>query len=79
MTKETGKDLMSPKEFYREKIIEIIKKIDRSDVLQYLYFFISGKVKDVCSDDNGINYEPYSPKNDRARVAENNALNSKSY
>lgn len=76
---ECEKEPLRPKEFYREKIIEIIKKIDRTDVLQYLYFFISGKVKDVCSDDNGINYKPYSPQNDRAMVAENNALNSKSY
>lgn len=40
MTEETGKTLMSPKEFYRERIIEMVKKIDRTDVLEYLETFI---------------------------------------
>lgn len=40
MTKETEKDLMSPKEFYREKIISMINKVNRTDILEYLETFI---------------------------------------
>lgn len=31
-------------EFYKERIIEIVGKIDRIDILEYLYVFIKGKV-----------------------------------
>lgn len=40
MTKETGKTLMSPKEFYRERIIEMVNQINRTDILEYLETFI---------------------------------------
>jgi hypothetical protein len=36
---------MEEKEYYRKKIIEIIEKIDRVDLLIYLYHFIKGKTK----------------------------------
>lgn len=35
---------MKEKEFYMEKIIEMMQKIDRIDILEYLYIFIKGKV-----------------------------------
>lgn len=34
---------MEEKEYYRELITDIINKIDRVDVLIYLYHFIKGK------------------------------------
>jgi hypothetical protein len=38
---------MKEKEFYREEIMKIIGGINRSDVLEYLYIFITGKLKGV--------------------------------
>jgi hypothetical protein len=36
---------MKEKEFYRSEIIKLIKKIDRTDVLEYFYYFIREKLK----------------------------------
>lgn len=36
---------LKEKEYYREKIVEIIEKIDRLDMLEYLLFFIKEKFK----------------------------------
>ena len=36
---------MEEKEYYRGLIIDIIDKIDRVDLLIYLYHFIKGKTK----------------------------------
>lgn len=38
---------MEEKEYYRGLIIDIINKIDRVDLLIYLYHFIKGKTKAV--------------------------------
>lgn len=35
-----GKEVFSEKEFYRQKIIEMVNKIDDFGVLGYLYTFI---------------------------------------
>lgn len=35
---------MREKEWYREQIIGMVKKIDRIDILEYFYIFIKGKV-----------------------------------
>lgn len=36
---------MEEKEYYKQQIIAIIEKIDRVDLLIYLYHFIKGKTK----------------------------------
>ena len=38
-------EVFKAKEFYRERIIEMVNQINRTDILQYLYLFISGKIK----------------------------------
>ena len=38
---------MREREMYKQKIIEIIKNINDINVLEYLYFFIKGKLKAV--------------------------------
>ena len=37
--------MLKEKDFYKEKIVEMVKEIDRVDILQYLYLFISCKIK----------------------------------
>ena len=37
--------LVEEKEEYRKKIIEMVNKIERKDILEYLYTFIKGKIK----------------------------------
>lgn len=37
---ECEKEPLRPKEFYREKIISMINKINRTDILEYLETFI---------------------------------------
>lgn len=37
--------LVDEKEEYRKKIIEMVNKIERKDILEYLYTFIKGKIK----------------------------------
>ena len=40
------KDLLAEeKEEYRKKIIEMVNKIERKDILEYLYTFIKAKLK----------------------------------
>lgn len=46
MTEETGKTLMSPKEFYRDRIIEMVNQINRTDILNYIYIVVSDIVKE---------------------------------
>lgn len=36
---------MKEKEFYKEKIIEMVRNIDRCDILEYIYTLISKIVK----------------------------------
>jgi hypothetical protein len=36
---------MEEKKYYKQQIIAIIEKIDRVDLLIYLYHFIKGKTK----------------------------------
>lgn len=38
---------LKEKEWYKQKIAEIIKNINDEDVLEYLYFFIKEKLKAV--------------------------------
>lgn len=40
------KEAFRPKEFYRERIIEMVKKIDRTDILNYIYIVVSDIVKE---------------------------------
>lgn len=41
------------KEYYREKIIEIIRKIENPTILEYLYIFIQGKVgRHITNEEN---------------------------
>lgn len=37
--------LVEEKEEYRKKIIEMVNKIERKDILEYLYTFIKAKLK----------------------------------
>lgn len=37
---ENGKEVFRPKEFYRERIIEMVNQINRTDILEYLETFI---------------------------------------
>lgn len=76
MTEETGKTLMSPKEFYRERIIKMVEQISSQDILFSISVFVSDIMKE---DGENITYKLYSPQNDRARVAKNNSLPSDSY
>ena len=36
---------LNVKDYYKEKIIEIVKKTERLDVLEYLYQFMKEKIK----------------------------------
>lgn len=36
---------LNVKDFYKEKIIEIVEKTERLDVLEYLYQFMKEKIK----------------------------------
>lgn len=36
---------LNVKDYYKEKIIEIVEKTERLDVLEYLYQFMKGKIK----------------------------------
>lgn len=40
-----GEKDVREKNYYKEKIIEIINKIDRIDILEYIYYFLKGKFK----------------------------------
>lgn len=39
-----GENNVREKEYYKEKIIEVVNNIERLDILEYLYIFIKGKV-----------------------------------
>lgn len=39
------------KDEYRERICEMVGRIDREDVLEYLWIFISGKLKEGVHDE----------------------------
>lgn len=36
---------LKEKEYYKQMIIDVVEKIERVDLLVYLYTFIKGKVK----------------------------------
>ena len=36
---------LKEKEYYKQMIIDVVEKIERVDLLVYLYAFIKGKVK----------------------------------
>ena len=38
--------MLKEKEFYKEKIIEMVKEINRTDILNYIYIIISDIVKE---------------------------------
>ena len=42
-------EVFRPKEFYRERIIEMVNQINRTDILNYIYVVVSDimKEKDV--------------------------------
>lgn len=39
------------KEFYKQKITELVEKIENPAILEYLYIFIQGKVGRCISDE----------------------------
>lgn len=49
---ECEKEPLRPKEFYREKIISMINKINRTDILNYIYIIISDTLKERGNRDN---------------------------
>ena len=38
--------MLKEKDFYKEKIIEMVKEINRTDILNYIYIIISDIVKE---------------------------------
>lgn len=44
-------DSVREKEWYREKILEMVRNINRVDILEYLCIFISGKIKEGKEDE----------------------------
>lgn len=46
-----NEDKLNEKEYYRSEIIKIINSINKRDMLEYFYLFISGKVKGVNTDE----------------------------
>lgn len=38
--------MLKEKDFYKEKIVEMVKEIDRTDILNYIYIIISDIVKE---------------------------------
>lgn len=38
--------MLKEKEFYKEKIVEMVKEINRTDILNYIYIVISDIIKD---------------------------------
>ena len=47
-----AEEVFRPKEFYRERIIEMVNKINRTDILNYIYIVVSDimKEKKPCQD-----------------------------
>lgn len=48
---QQNEDKLNEKEYYRSEIIKIINSINKRDMLEYFYLFISGKVKGVNIDE----------------------------
>lgn len=46
-------EVFNAKEFYRERIIEMVKKIDRTDILNYIYIVVSDIIKERRNKENG--------------------------
>lgn len=49
---EKDKEAFRPKEFYRERIIEMVNQINRTDILKYIYVVVLDivKEKNQCQD-----------------------------
>lgn len=45
--------MLKEKDFYKEKIVEMVKEIDRTDILNYIYIIISDIVKERGNKENG--------------------------
>lgn len=45
MEDNDGKEVEQKSDFYRKEIIRIIAEVESVAVLEYLYYFIKGKVK----------------------------------
>lgn len=43
-------DFMNEKEFYREQVIEMVQKINRCDILNYIYIIISEILEEEGND-----------------------------
>lgn len=43
---ENGKEVFRPKEFYRDRIIEMVNQINRTDIIYSIYIFISDIIKE---------------------------------
>ena len=50
-----AEEVFRPKEFYRERIIEMVKGIDRTDVLSYIYIVVSDIMKEKVGKPNEQN------------------------
>lgn len=51
---ECEKEPLRPKEFYREKIISMINKINRTDILNYIYVIVSDIMKERAASNNEL-------------------------
>lgn len=40
-----GENNVREKEYYKEKIIEVVNSIERLDMLEYIYYFLKEKFK----------------------------------
>lgn len=40
-----GENNVREKEYYKEKIIDIVNSIERLDILEYIYYFLKSKFK----------------------------------
>lgn len=40
-----GENNVREKEYYKEKIIEVVNSIERLDILEYIYYFLKAKFK----------------------------------
>lgn len=40
-----GENNVREKEYYKEKIVELINGIERTDILEYIYYFLKTKFK----------------------------------
>lgn len=54
LLEENGENMekFKEKDFYKQKIIEMVEKINNQDILEYLYIFIKGKTERHTNDED---------------------------